>query len=173
MRPGIQGLMRDAATGQFALVLSESLDRFSRDLEDTAALSKRLKFEDVRLVTISEGDVSTLQVGFKGTMNALFLQDLADKTRRGLRGRVEDGRSAGGVSYGYRVVRAPDGAPRGDREILAEEARVVERIFKDFVAGVSPKAISKGLNAAGVQGPRGAAWSPSTITGTSAAAQAS
>jgi hypothetical protein len=46
--------------------------------------------------------VSTLQVGFKGTMNALFLQDLADKTRRGLRGRVEDGRSAGGVSYGWR-----------------------------------------------------------------------
>jgi hypothetical protein len=32
-------------------------------------------------------------------MNALFLKDLADKTRRGLRGRVEKGRSGGGIRY--------------------------------------------------------------------------
>ena len=38
-------------------------------------------------------------------MSALFLRDLADKTRRGLRGRVEAGRSGGGDSYGYDVVR--------------------------------------------------------------------
>ena len=37
-------------------------------------------------------------------MNALFLKDLADKTRRGLRGRVEAGKSGGGNSYGYDVV---------------------------------------------------------------------
>jgi DNA invertase Pin-like site-specific DNA recombinase len=116
MRVGIQSLLRDAAEKRFDVVLAESLDRFSRDLADTAVISKRLKFQAVKLVTISEGDISHLQVGFKGTMNALFLQDLADKTRRGLRGRVENGRSAGGVSYGYRVVRAPDGAPRGDRD---------------------------------------------------------
>ena len=38
-------------------------------------------------------------------MNALFLKDLADKTRRGLEGRVEAGRSGGGLCYGYDVVR--------------------------------------------------------------------
>ena len=37
-------------------------------------------------------------------MNALFLKDLADKVRRGLRGRIEDGKSGGGNAYGYDVV---------------------------------------------------------------------
>ena len=65
-------------------------------------------------------------------MNALFLKDLADKTRRGLRGRVAAGRSAGGRCYGYDVVRAVDarGEPlRGGRAVNAAEAAVVRRIF--------------------------------------------
>lgn len=34
-------------------------------------------------------------------MGALYLKDLADKTRRGLCDRVEDGKSGGGNSYDY------------------------------------------------------------------------
>jgi site-specific DNA recombinase len=59
----------------------------------------------VNVVTLAEGDITHLHVGLKGTMNALFLKDLADKTRRGLRGRVELGKSGGGLCYGYRVAR--------------------------------------------------------------------
>jgi site-specific DNA recombinase len=98
-------------------------------------------------------------------MNAIYLHDLAEKTRRGLRGRVEAGRSGGGNSYGYRVVRALEGQPRGEREIHPGEAAIVQRIFRAFVAGVSAKAIGKMLNAERVPGPRGKAWSPSTIHG--------
>jgi len=38
-------------------------------------------------------------------MAALYLKDLADKVRRGLRGRVENGKSGGGLCYGYDVVK--------------------------------------------------------------------
>lgn len=82
-----------------------------------------------------------------------------------MRGRVEAGRSGGGLCYGYRVVRVMEGQPRGEREIHQEEAAIVQRIFRAFVAGVSPKAIAKTLNAEGIAGPRGAAWSPRTIHG--------
>jgi site-specific DNA recombinase len=41
-------------------------------------------------------------------MNALFLKDLADKSRRGLRGRVESGKSGGGICFGYAVVKQFD-----------------------------------------------------------------
>ena len=123
MRPGFQGLMRAALAETFDVVLAESLDRFSRDQEDTAGLFKRLTFAGVRIVTVSEGDIGHLHVGFKGTMNALDLHDLAEKTRRGLRGRVEAGRSGGGVSYGYRVVRVLEGQPRGEREIRPGASR--------------------------------------------------
>ena len=54
-------------------------------------------------------------------MNALFLKDLADKTRRGLLGRVELGKSGGGLCYGYQVKRVTScGEPTttGDREIV-------------------------------------------------------
>ncbi len=50
----------------------------------------------------------TLHIGLKGTMNALFITDLAAKTHRGLRGRVAAGKSAGGLSYGYKPIRRID-----------------------------------------------------------------
>ena len=56
----------------------------------------------MNIVTLAEGDITHLHIGFKGTMNALFLKALAEKTHRGLRGRIEDGKSAGGLCYGWR-----------------------------------------------------------------------
>jgi site-specific DNA recombinase len=169
LRSGFQRLMRDALNRQFDVVLAESLDRFSRDQEDTAGLFKRLTFAGVNIVTLAEGDITHLHIGFKGTMNALFLKDLAEKTHRGLRGRIEDGKSAGGLCYGYRVVKTLSGGnvTTGEREIEPAQAQVVERIFRDFIAGVSPKQIAKNLNREGVAGPFGGAWSPSTIYGNS------
>ena len=104
LRPGIQELMADAGRGRFDIVLAEAMDRLSRDQEDIAALFKRLRFAGVSIVTLAEGEIGEMHIGLKGTMNALFLKDLADKTRRGLRGRVEAGRSGGGNSYGYLIT---------------------------------------------------------------------
>ena len=100
LRSGFQGLMWDALNRRFDVVLAESLDRFSRDQADTAGLFKRLTFAGVNIVTLAEGDITHLHIGFKGTMNALFPKDLAEKTHRGLRGRVENGRAGGGLCYG-------------------------------------------------------------------------
>ena len=41
------------------------MDRLSRDQEDIAGLFKRLTFAGVRIVTLSEGDVSHLHVGLR------------------------------------------------------------------------------------------------------------
>ena len=168
MRPGIQQLMKDALAGKFTVVLAEALDRLSRDQEDIAGVYKRLRFAGVSIITLSEGEVGDLHIGLKGTMNALFLKDLADKTRRGLRGRVEAGKSGGGNSYGYEVVKTlgSDGTPlRGERRISAAQAAVIRRIFNEYAAGFSSKVIAKKLNAEGVPGPTGKGWGPSTIHG--------
>ena len=168
LRPGIQDLIQDATRGRFEIVLAEAMDRLSRDQEDIAGLFKRMQFGGVRIVTLSEGDVTHLHVGLKGTMNALFLKDLADKVRRGLRGRVEDGKSGGGNSYGYEVVKkfAVDGNPvRGDRTVNAAEAAVIRRIFTAYAAGKSPKRIAMELNREGIKAPGGGDWGFSTING--------
>ena len=168
IRPGIQQLIHDALSGKFDIILSEAMDRISRDQEDIAGIYKRMQFSEVKIFTLSEGELSNLHIGLKGTMNALFLKDLADKTRRGLRGRVEKGRSGGGNSYGYDVVKrvADDGEyARGERRINETEARIVQGIFTDYVKGISPKAIAAALNRAGVAAPTGGEWGASTIYG--------
>jgi site-specific DNA recombinase len=119
-------------------------------------------------MTLSEGEVSQLHVGLKGTMNALFLKDLADKTRRGLVGRVKDGKSGGGLCFGYDVVRQIDaeGDPkRGERTINEFEASIVRRIFRSYNEGKSSRTIALELNREGVPGPQGGTWGPSTIHG--------
>jgi site-specific DNA recombinase len=167
LRPGFQGLMREALRNEFDIVLAEALDRFSRDQEDTAGLFKRLTFAGVSIVTLAEGDITHLHIGLKGTMNALFLKELAEKTRRGMRGRIELGKAGGGLCYGYRVVRQFQNGimTTGEREINPEEAAVVRRMFELYVAGVSSKQIAKTLNSEGVRGPQGSLWNPSTIHG--------
>ncbi|WP_442894875.1 recombinase family protein [Bradyrhizobium sp. AZCC 1610] len=94
-------------------------------------------------------------------MNALFLKDLAAKTHRGLRGRVEKGKAGGGLCYGYDVVKRTDreGEPvRGERQINEAEAAIVRRIFQEFAAGKSPRGIATDLNRNGIPGPFGRAW---------------
>ncbi len=168
LRPGIQEMIQDATRGRFEIILAEAMDRLSRDQEDIAGLFKRMVFAGVKIVTLSEGDVTHLHIGLKGTMNALFLKDLADKTRRGQRGRIEMGKSGGGNAYGYDVVKqfAPNGEPmRGDRSINELEAAVVRRIFLDYANGKSPKHLATALNKEGIQAPTGGDWGFSTING--------
>ena len=160
-RSGIKALLDDSRSHPrpFDIVVSEALDRLSRDQEDVAGLFKRLAHLDIAIHTLSEGDINELHVGLKGTMNALFLKDLAAKVKRGQRGRAEAKRAAGGLSYGYRVIReiGSDGEiERGRREIHPEEAAVIRRIFEEFVAGRSPRAIAADLNRAGVPSPAAA-----------------
>ncbi|MGP8025219.1 MAG: recombinase family protein [Acidocella sp.] len=167
-RPGIQALLRDAQEKRFEVVLAEALDRISRDQADVATLFKHLRFAGVTIVTLAEGEISELHVGLKGTMNALFLKDLAAKTHRGLRGRVEKGKAGGGLCFGYRVVKKLDGNGeplRGEREIVASEAITIRRIFGEFAAGKSPRAIAVDLNREGIPGPLGRAWGDTSIRG--------
>ena len=127
LRPGIQALLEDARRGVFEILVAEALDRVSRDQADVATLYKHLRFAGVTVVTLAEGEISEFHVGLKGTMNALFLRDLAAKTHRGLRGRVEQGRSGGGICYGYDVVKAVDGTGdpvRGERTVNEAEAEI-------------------------------------------------
>tara|TARA_R110001599_G_scaffold353823_1_gene599132 strand:+ start:5542 stop:7224 length:1683 start_codon:yes stop_codon:yes gene_type:complete len=169
MRPGIQSLLSAAMNGAFDILIAEALDRLSRDQEDIAGIFKRMEFAGIKIITLSEGEISSLHIGLKGTMNAMFLKDLADKTRRGLRGRVEKGKSGGGIAYGYKVVKQFDAhgeAVRGDREIHEDQAVIVRRIFREYGReNKSPKAIAAQLNKDGIPCPSGSAWGQSTING--------
>lgn len=160
-RDGLLNLMAAAKAGQFQAVIVESVDRLSRDMADLAEIHKRLKFAGVEIVTLNEGVADTITIGLRGIVGQLYREDLAHKTRRGMRGKVSSGLSAGGRSYGY------DLHPRNKGELIIrdDEADIVRRIFADYAAGKSPQTIAADLNRAGVPGPRATKWQPSTIYG--------
>lgn len=54
---------------------------------------------------------------------------------------------------------------RGTRKINEAEVIVIRRIFRDYLAGKSSRAIAQDLNRERVPGPFGRAWEPSTIHG--------
>jgi site-specific DNA recombinase len=167
-RRGINELLADAKQRKFEILIAEALDRISRDQADVAAIYKRLSHYDVAIFTLAEGRVDELHIGLKGTMNALFLKDLTSKIRRGQRGRILSGFSAGGLSYGYKVIRELDDngdVTPGKRAISEQEAAVVRRIFAEYGKGKSPRKIAADLNADGIPSPRGRQWNASTING--------
>jgi DNA invertase Pin-like site-specific DNA recombinase len=142
-RKGYLGLLADALSGRFDLVVAESLDRLNRDLEETARLYKRLKFVGVGIHTVSEGPISEVHVSISGLMGEMYLKSLAEKTRRGLEGRVLAGKSGGGRSFGYDLAAGLEAsAPgvTGERKIDEAEAEVVREIFRRFAAGEGPRA---------------------------------
>ena len=162
-RPGLQRLLADASAQKFEVLITESLDRLSRSQADIAVLYERLNFMGVRIETLADGHVNEMHVGLKGTMSALFLKDLAQKTKRGQIGRVKAGRIPGGKSYGYDVAQR--GEDRGQRVINAREAAIIKRIYEEYASGKGSMAIVKALNVEKEPGPSGGAWNISAIVG--------
>ena len=167
-RPGVNALLDDAKTGLFDAVFAEALDRISRNQADMADIYRRLEFQEISLITAEEGNICPMQIGFKGTMNQTFVDNLGNKTRRGHLGVVREGRIPGGLSYGYRVANiiGSNGKPiRGLQAIQPAQAKIVRRIFALYIDGMSPRQIAIRLNAENIPAPRGGAWTAKTIRG--------
>jgi site-specific DNA recombinase len=158
-RPDYQKLLSDLDSGLFDAVLVEAIDRLGRKLADVADLHDRCAFAGVKLVATNVGEITAMHVGMLGTMAQLYLSDLREKTWRGQLGRALQGKLPGGKAYGYEVTAT------GERGIIEAQAAAVRRIFEEFAAGRSPRAIAKRLNSEGVSGPAGRPWGDTTIRG--------
>ena len=103
-------------------------------------------------MAVSEGVIGELQIGFTGTMSAVFLKNL-DKTRRGQAGRVAAGRIPGGL------------VKRGRRRTIPEQAEVVRSMDAWRAEGRSVTFIVVQLNREGVPGPSRSVWRVSAVCG--------
>jgi DNA invertase Pin-like site-specific DNA recombinase len=168
LRPGSKALLADALSGRFDVLIVEGLDRTFRDVGEQEQVIKRLEHRGIRVIGTSDG-YDTQAKGRKvmriarGLVNELYLDDLADKTRRGLAGQFGRGLSAGGRSYGYRT----EAASNGRRMVIDEaEAAHVRWMFERHAEGWSPVSLAHELNRLGVPAPRGGTWAVSAIFGT-------
>ena len=160
---------------RFDVLIVDDLSRLARDAAETHHLHNQLRFWDIGLAAIADGLDTTVSaqsfgliIGIKAAMNEEYIRDLAEKTRRGLAGRVHAGLSPGGRPYGYTSEAVYDDPPRLDRHgspqaigyrrvIVPEEAEVVRRILRLYAQGHSARRIAETLNAEGVP-PPGRRW---------------
>ena len=129
----------------------DQLSRLSRDVGDTDAMIKRLRFFGVRVIAVSDGldtgdEHTKISVTVKSLVNELYLDDLRKTTKRGLDGQFLKGYSTGGRTYGYRSepvyepTSCPDPRgrpiPAGYRlTVVPEEAAATREIFRLFREG--------------------------------------
>ena len=179
-RPGFLSMLKASGAGEFDVLLVDDLSRFSRDDIETKTLIRRFKYQGLRIIGVSDGYDSAakgekIQSSMRGLMNEMFLDDLREKTHRGLTGQALCGNSTGGRSYGYNhcpIVDETKLDPYGRptvlsvrREVNPEHAKVVIQIFELFANGWSPRSIAKNLNEQGIPSPRGGKWLQSAIYG--------
>ena len=177
-RPGGRELLAGALARRYDVLIVESLDRLSRDQVDLESVVRRLEHRGIRIIGISDGYDTLagrsrkLVRGIRGMIAEAYLEDLAEKTHRGLTGQVARGYVAGGVSFGYRTVSAgvdSRGESVGSRfEIVKEHAAIVREIFARYAAGESVQRIAADLNMRRVASPRGSTWCVSALYGSPA-----
>lgn len=177
-RAEYQQMLRDGEEGKFNVLLFDDLSRLSRDDVEMKLVTRRLIFKGIRVVGVSEGYDSSskghkIHAGVKGLMNELYLDDLRDKTHRGLTGQALKGYSCGGRTYGYRNVPIEDPGKKDSYgrpaviavkyEIIEDQAAVVRQIFERYAFGNTYREIASGLNRDGIPSSRGSTWALSAI----------
>lgn len=182
-RPGFLRLMNSLKPRRpfDALIVSEE-SRIGRESIEVSFALKQLMQAGVRVFCYMGDTERTLNSPIEKAM--LALQTMADEMEREkARMRVTDamtrkaraGHVTGGQCFGYRNVDVMGAGDDGRayrqyarREVIAEEAVIVRRIFELCAAGDGLKGITKALNAAGMAAPRSQqgrpkAWAPSSV----------
>ncbi|WP_158235378.1 recombinase family protein [Caulobacter sp. FWC2] len=164
-RTGFFQMMAAAEEGTFQVLLVEDISRLSRKSGDTHALFDELAELGIDVCTVAGGRlVEGVDVMVGAFKNSKDVEEAAYRSRGGQVRVIESGRSSGNVPYGYRKVFGQDGR-NGVREADQKKALVVQRIFEETAAGLSPNQICSNLNREGVPGPRGKGWRPGALVG--------
>lgn len=160
-RPGFQALTDCVEAGQVDLVIVEAVDRLTRRIADALNYFDLLRFQKTDLHSVTEGPQDVFKVLPAGLGAQFYAESVAAHSKRAMKGGIERGRLHTSA-YGYRNLAVETGL---NREVDTAEAEVVLRIFEEFADGRSAMAIAHGLNADGIDAPKGGSWDPSSIRG--------
>lgn len=160
-RPDFQRMMADAGTSAWDIILVYKFDRFARNVYDDSKYKKMLQEHGIRVVSASEdipeGAEGRLTEGILVILNQYFSEELAIKTRRGMRESAYKCHVTGQVPYGYCVGE--------DKSyiVVEDEAVAVREIFRRYVAGETTASTVKWLNAHGYRSHTGKPFQKTTV----------
>lgn len=148
-REDFQRLLADCRRGLIDRVLVKSISRFARNTKECLEVLRELKLLGVSVYFEKENiDTASMSGEMMTTLFASFAQaeseSISGNMRWSYQKRMQNGTFLpSSVPYGY-MIR--------DRQIVIDEeqANVVRRIFKDYLAGVNMTEIADSLNRAGI-----------------------
>ena len=164
-RDEFKRLMRDCRAGRIDRILVKSISRFGRNSTDCIEAVRELKMLGVTVALEKEGiDTGQMTNEMYFSMYSAFSQEestsIAKNMRRGAAMRMKNGT--------YRLSQAPYGYrldEKGSFLIQPEEAKIVRKIFGDFLSEKSIQEITNELAAAKVPKLKGnPVWSATGVS---------
>src|SRR3954451_14699245 len=138
VRPGLERLRDQAAAGAIDRLYVLDPDRFSRKYAYQVLLLEELDHCGVEVVFLrnppGQGPEQALLLQVQGMIAEYERAKIMERCRRGKQHAARRGsvNVLGGAPYGYRYVSKHEGGGEARYQVLAEEARVVRRIFEWF-----------------------------------------
>ncbi len=147
-REGFNTMIKDALDGKIDNIITKSVSRFARNTVDSLTIIRQLKEKGVD-VYFEKENIHTLDA--KGELLITIMSSLAQEESRsisenctwGIRKRMRDGK----YSLAYSRFLGYDKGPDGKLVINEEQAKVVRRIFSEYIGGKSSTAIARDLQA--------------------------
>lgn len=169
-RPGLLSMLRDAADGQFDVILAWREDRLYRGMRAMLLVLEAIQQHNLSIILVRETfDVATAPL--KAWLAQVELEHIKERMTMGVKARLRAGKANSGQDrYGYHR--------KGDViEIVPEEAVWVRKIFEWYIEGIPDSVIRKRLIAANAPqkettAPRRIHWSLSSIDGILASGEA-
>jgi len=164
-RGGFNEMVTDAEAGKIDLILTKSISRFARNTVDSLVITRELKRHGVE-VFFEKENISSMdnQAELVFTIMSSIAQEesrsISENVRWGILRRMESGQLTIPWKSFLGFERGPDGLP----QIVEEEAKIVRRIYRDYLNGMGIRQIARKLTAEGIKSPRvGKRWSPETV----------
>ena len=158
-------MISDALEGKIDLILTKSVSRFARNTVDSLTTIRQLKDKGVE-VYFEKENIYTLDS--KGELLLTIMASLAQEESRSISKNITWGKrksmADGKVSFAYSSFLGYDMGEDGHLYIVEEQAKIVHRIYDEFLAGKTTYVIAARLTEEGIPSPMGKAkWQDTTV----------
>ena len=166
-RPDFMRMIQDCRDGKINKVLVKSISRFARNTVDALNYIRELKDLGISVYFESE-NIDTMTPG--GEVLLTILAAMAEQESRTMSTNIKWSYQKkfqnGEVILNTGMVLGYKKNKDGDYVIVEEEAAVVRRIFREYIAGIPVPQICKRLEADGIKTKRGSAqWHTNAVLG--------
>ena len=166
-RPDFMRMIQDCRDGKINKVLVKSISRFARNTVDALNYIRELKDLGISVYFENE-NIDTLTPG--GEVLLTILAAMAEQESRTMSTNIKWSYQKkfqnGEVILNTGMVLGYKKNKDGDYVIAEEEAAVVRRIFREYIAGIPVPQICKGLEADEIKTKRGSAqWHTNAVLG--------